>query len=232
MARSTSSPVAASGTCGRRGAGAFARPATCSSRCVRASGPRTCSSSPACCSAAGCSTRRRVARRRRPRSPSSARSPASSISSTTSPIARAIGGTRSRRSGRSPPARCRCRSAAGVAASCSARRRWPARVRARAGASRPSRSPTWRCRSLYSGPLKHIVIIDVLTIAIGFVLRAVGRRGGGRRRDQPLAARLHDSAGAVHRARQAAPRARPARRRRDRAIGRSSASTARTCSIR
>ncbi len=29
---------------------------------------------------------------------------------------------------------------------------------------------------LYSGPLKHIVIIDVLTIAIGFVLRAVGRR--------------------------------------------------------
>ncbi len=27
---------------------------------------------------------------------------------------------------------------------------------------------------LYSGPLKHIVIIDVLTIAIGFVLRAVG----------------------------------------------------------
>ena len=28
--------------------------------------------------------------------------------------------------------------------------------------------------SLYSWPLKHIVIIDVLTIAIGFVLRAVG----------------------------------------------------------
>lgn len=27
--------------------------------------------------------------------------------------------------------------------------------------------------SLYSGPLKHIVIVDVLTIAIGFVLRAV-----------------------------------------------------------
>jgi 4-hydroxybenzoate polyprenyltransferase len=27
---------------------------------------------------------------------------------------------------------------------------------------------------VYSGPLKHIVIIDVLTIAIGFVLRAVG----------------------------------------------------------
>jgi 4-hydroxybenzoate polyprenyltransferase len=29
-------------------------------------------------------------------------------------------------------------------------------------------------QSLYSGPLKHIVIIDVLTLAIGFVLRAVG----------------------------------------------------------
>jgi 4-hydroxybenzoate polyprenyltransferase len=28
-------------------------------------------------------------------------------------------------------------------------------------------------QTLYSGPLKHIVIIDVLTIAIGFVLRAV-----------------------------------------------------------
>ena len=55
-------------------------------------------------------------------------------------------------------------------------------------------------QSLYSGPLKHIVIIDVLTIAIGFVLRAVGRRGRGRRRDQPLAAGLHDPAGAVHRA--------------------------------
>ena len=27
--------------------------------------------------------------------------------------------------------------------------------------------------ALYSGPLKHIVIIDVLTIAVGFVLRAV-----------------------------------------------------------
>src|SRR6185295_17378567 len=27
--------------------------------------------------------------------------------------------------------------------------------------------------AFYSGPLKHVVIIDVLTIAIGFVLRAV-----------------------------------------------------------
>jgi 4-hydroxybenzoate polyprenyltransferase len=29
-------------------------------------------------------------------------------------------------------------------------------------------------QALYSGPLKHLVIIDVLTLAIGFVLRAVG----------------------------------------------------------
>src|SRR5207247_2748806 len=28
-------------------------------------------------------------------------------------------------------------------------------------------------QALYSGPLKHVVIVDVLTIAIGFVLRAV-----------------------------------------------------------
>ena len=42
--------------------------------------------------------------------------------------------------------------------------------------------------ALYSGPLKHIVIIDVLTIAIGFVLRAAGGRRGDRRADQPLAA--------------------------------------------
>ena len=31
-----------------------------------------------------------------------------------------------------------------------------------------------RLLALYSGPLKHVVIIDVLTIAIGFVLRAAG----------------------------------------------------------
>ena len=28
-------------------------------------------------------------------------------------------------------------------------------------------------QALYSGPLKHIVIIDVLTLALGFVMRAV-----------------------------------------------------------
>ena len=39
--------------------------------------------------------------------------------------------------------------------------------------SASSRPPTWRCRRSTRAPLKHIVIIDVLTIAIGFVLRAV-----------------------------------------------------------
>ena len=62
--------------------------------------------------------------------------------------------------------------------------------------------------------LKHIVILDVLTIAIGFVLRAVGGSVRDRRRDQPVAARLHDPAGAVHRAGQAAARTGAAGRRR------------------
>ena len=39
--------------------------------------------------------------------------------------------------------------------------------------SASSRVPTSCCWSSTPGPLKHIVIIDVLTIAIGFVLRAV-----------------------------------------------------------
>ena len=36
------------------------------------------------------------------------------------------------------------------------------------------RSGTLPCKCWYSAKLKHIVILDVLTIAIGFVLRAVG----------------------------------------------------------
>ena len=66
--------------------------------------------------------------------------------------------------------RCRSRSAR---RSCSAPVGAGRRPSRSAGASPSSRRPTSRCRSLYSGPLKHIVIIDVLTIAIGFVLRAV-----------------------------------------------------------
>ena len=47
------------------------------------------------------------------------------------------------------------------------------RVRARAPASSLVAASYLALLALYSGPLKHIVIIDVLTIAIGFVLRAV-----------------------------------------------------------
>ena len=46
-------------------------------------------------------------------------------------------------------------------------------VRCSAGASRVVAAAYLALQALYSGPLKHIVIIDVLTIAIGFVLRAV-----------------------------------------------------------
>ena len=59
-----------------------------------------------------------------------------------------------------------------------------------------------------------------------------GRRGGDRRRDQPLAARLHDPAGAVHRAGEAAARAGAARRRRDQPSADSRRVQRRTCSIR
>ena len=63
-----------------------------------------------------------------------------------------------------------------------ARSRWPsvALAAAFAAARRRSRSSAVAyvaLLALYSGPLKHVVIIDVLTIAIGFVLRAAGRRG-------------------------------------------------------
>ena len=73
--------------------------------------------------------------------------------------------------------------------------------------------------ALYSGPLKHVVIIDVLTIAIGFVLRAVAGAVAIDGGDQPLAATADDSAGAVPGAEQAAPRARAAGGRRHRTTG-------------
>ena len=61
--------------------------------------------------------------------------------------------------------------------------------------------------ALYSGPLKHVVIIDVLTIAIGFVLRAAA---GAVAIDVPIShwlLRPDDSAGAVPGAQQAPARA-------------------------
>ena len=109
-------------------------------------------------------------------------------------------------------ARCRCRRR-WRPRSCSARRRWPARARSARGSLR-SRSLYLSLQSLYSGPLKHIVIIDVLTIAIGFVLRAVAGAVAVNVGNQPLAAGVHDPAGAVHLAGEAAARDRAAGRRR------------------
>ncbi len=86
--------------------------------------------------------------------------------------------------------------------------------------------------TLYSASLKHVVILDVLTIAGGFVLRALGRRGGGRRGVQPLAAAAHAAARAVPGAEQAPRRAGDAGRRTRAVIARAWPNTARTCSTR
>ena len=68
----------------------------------------------------------------------------------------------------------RCRAIAAIAAAIVARagRLWPlpSRINVRFGVVAAAYVAL---QALYSGPLKHIVIIDVLTIAIGFVLRAV-----------------------------------------------------------
>ena len=101
-----------------------------------------------------------------------------------------------------------------------------------AGGSLPSRPAYLILQTLYSGPLKHIVIIDVLTHRDRVRPARHRRRCGHRRRHQPLAVRLHDSSGAVHRAGEAPARAGAARRRRRRAIARFSASIPRTSSIR
>ena len=58
--------------------------------------------------------------------------------------------------------------------------------------------------SMYSGPLKHIVILDVLTIAIGFALRAAAGAVGTEHRNRPLAADRDGARGALPRAQQAA----------------------------
>ena len=128
-----------------------------------------------------------------------------------------------RESDRQPPAqaaaadcrRARCRSAAALAAAALLAVGGPGRgLRARLALRAPWPLGYLALQSLYSGPLKHIVIIDVLTLAHRVRAARDCRCGGHRRRDQPLAVRLHHPAGAVHRAGQAAARARAARRRR------------------
>ena len=173
MARSTSSPVAASGTSTTAVSGAFARPPTCSLSLrpgpvdQEPAGLRRAAVRPAAVRPGGGASTRSAAfaifcalsgvvyldqrhRRSRQRSAASAQ------------------GAAADRLGRA--AACRRRSAAALRAR--RRRRW----------RRPSRSVRRSAlvaaaylalQVLYSVPLKHIVIIDVLTIAIGFVLRAV-----------------------------------------------------------
>ena len=76
-----------------------------------------------------------------------------------------------KRLGRSRPANWRRRRRC-FRPACWRRRDWPRRADC-AGVSRSSRRPTQLLLVLYSVVLKHIVIIDVLTIAGGFVLRAI-----------------------------------------------------------
>ena len=59
---------------------------------------------------------------------------------------------------------------------------------------------------LYSVALKHVVIIDVLTIAGGFVLRAVASAVAVEVPDRYVATDVHDAPGAVSRAEQATAR--------------------------
>ena len=64
-------------------------------------------------------------------------------------------------------------AALAAAAVLGGRRTRPRRSGCRPRIRRSSRRPTSCCSSLYSTSLKHLVILDVLTIAVGFVLRAM-----------------------------------------------------------
>ena len=85
---------------------------------------------------------------------------------------------------------------------------------------------------VYTRSLKHIVVLDVMTIAIGFVLRAVAGGPVINVHDQQLAAGLHDARGVVPRPRRSGvtkSRCSPTGPRDIAAFWRS---TTRTCSIR
>ena len=172
MARSSSPPVAASDLSSREASRPFRRPQPAHLRSGPASGPRTCWSSPA------------LLFGRRLFDPSALAGAVAAfvIFCALSGVVYLINDVADRESDRQHPLKSAAADRVGRAAG-AGRASAAAIVLGvlglagaacpRAGGSSPSRRPTLALLALYSGPLKHIVIIDVLTIAIGFVLRAV-----------------------------------------------------------
>ena len=116
-------------------------------------------------------------------------------------------------------------------AACSDRGRARRGLAAAAGVRRDGAVAYVGLLALYSGPLKHVVILDVLTIAIGFVLRAVA---GAVAIDVPISHWLLSArfSGRCSWRWQAAARAGAAGRRRHEPSAAFWRSTARICSIR
>ena len=136
---------------------------------------------------------------------SSAPPPRPSTWSTTCATGRATGCTPRSAAGRSPPASCRRRWRWGPRRSC-----WPAPApsasslgRGFRGSSRLRRCSTWPTRPA----LKHVVILDVMIVAVGFVLRVLAGGAGGRRGGVELAAAVHHLPGPLPGLLQAPPRA-------------------------
>ena len=171
MARSTSSPVAASGTSVARGAGRARSPSTCSVSLRPGQWTKNL------LVFAGLLFGRRLF------DPAAVVDAARGVRDLLRAVGRRLPGQRRRRSRErsAAPAQARRPIASGalpvptaLGAAAVARRGGARRRRSRSGRrSRVVAAAYLALQLLYSGPLKHIVIIDVLTIAIGFVLRAV-----------------------------------------------------------